>query len=56
MLSPSLILAGREGDGRTTAGPAWNFSPTVVRPARRPVSDYDTRPLILRRKEGGQTA
>lgn len=56
MLSPSLILAEGEGDRRTTLRPAWKVSTPEVRPDRRPVSDYDTRPLILRRKEGGQTA
>ncbi len=56
MLSPSFDLTRGEGDRRTTLGPAWKVSPPEVRPDRRPVSDYDTRPLILRRKEGGQTA
>ena len=56
MFSPSLILAAREGDEHTTDWPAWKFSPAKVRPIRRPVSDYDTRPLILTRKEGEQAA
>ncbi len=56
MLSPSLILAAREDDGHSTDWPAWKFSSPKVRPIRRPVSDYDTWPLILSRKEGRQAA